>query len=333
MVKRLPTIAQRAIAIMIALFMAVCLFTTTAYADDTGNAGNNGDVEYVTVGGDFPLMKLLRGFVNLELNGINSTSGLNSDIEKNAIMAPGSSLRQVWETNEDTLRSFYNIIFGVGVAMMIIYFLLHVQKEAIENRGSSDVYARACIILLAACWVMANGFDLLCYCIDIGSALGQEILNSEASIAVPTAAVSQDFIDNLNATSGKIWIVVSLVVAAIGLFLPYLGMNLMMLLIQVQVYMRMIELFMRAMFAPLALGDLFSGGPNPTGIRYFRAFLACALQGVIIIGTLFAYRMVSSGIASVDGALGVLGNIMILGAALGFIGKSNSFARELCGVG
>ena len=180
---------------------------------------------------------------------------------------------------------------------------------------------------------MANGFDLLEAFIDVGAALGQQILEKAGSGDIPTAFVGQSFIDNINATKGKIWIILTLIVSIFELVIPWVVMNAMILYIQVQVYMRMIELFMRAMFAPIALGDLYSGGPNPTAFRYLREFLACSLQGVIIIGVLFAYRMISSSVADVAGVAGILGNAVILAAAVGFIGKSNSFAKELCGVG
>lgn len=327
MVERLPTCVQRAMVIVVALLMAMCMFATTAYADDD-NDNDDGSIEYITVGDN----SILKDIVNAELNGLNSTSGLNASVEANAIMAPGSTLRQVWIMNQGTLQGFYNIIFGVGMGMTIAYFLIYLQKELAEGRWTTDALVRACVMLVAVCWLMANGFDLLCKFIDVGSALGQKLLQSEASMDVPVAAVGQDFIDKINGTKGKIWVLFTLAVAAVELAIPYLAMNGLMLYIQVQVYMRMGELFLRALFAPLAIGDLYGGGPNPAGIRYLRAFLACALQGVIIIGALYVYRMVSSGVASIDGALGILGNIMIFAAIVGLVGKSNTFARELCGV-
>lgn len=331
MAERWPTCVQRAMVILVALLMAMCMFATTAYADDGGGA-DDGSVEYITVGDDTQPVKFLRGIVNAELNGLNSTSGLNASVEANAIMAPGSTLRQVWIMNQNLLQGFYNIIFGVGMGMTIAYFLIYLQRELAEGRWTTDALVRACVMLVAVCWIMANGFDLLCKFIDMGSALGQKLLQSETSYNVPVAAVGQDFIDDINGTTGKIWIIFTLIAAIFELAIPYFAMTIMMLIIQAQIYMRMGELFLRALFAPLAIGDLYGGGPNPAGIRYLRSFLACALQGVIIIGALFVYRMVSSGVASIDGALGILGNITIFFAVVGLVGKANTFAREICGV-
>lgn len=326
MVRQLPTVAKRAMVILIALLMALCMFSTTAYADDTGEDTSQ-EVEYITNKGWF------KEGVNGMLNDLNGNKGMNADIEANAIFAPGSSLRNIWIENQDVLKKMYNIVFGYGLALSLVFFILYLTREASEGRWNIDIFVKACIMLVVSAWIMAHGFDLICNFIDLGTAMGRSIMNSEANKEVPTAIVDQGFVDRLNSANGKLWGTIANVSGWFQLIFPWVLNNILLLYIQVQVYMRMIELFVRAFFAPLALGDMYSGGPNPTGMRYLRSFLACALQGVIIIGTLYVYRMVGSGISSTDGFFGFAGNLAILAAAAGFIGKSSSFAKEICGVG
>ena len=326
MVRQLPTVAKRAMVILIALLMALCMFSTTAYADDTGEDTSQ-EVEYITNKGWF------KEGVNGMLNDLNGNKGMNADIEANAIFAPGSSLRNIWIENQDVLKKMYNIVFGYGLALSLVFFILYLTREASEGRWNIDIFVKACIMLVVSAWIMAHGFDLICNFIDLGTAMGRSIMNSEASKEVPTAIVDQGFVDRLNSANGKLWGTIANVSGWFQLIFPWVLNNILLLYIQVQVYMRMIELFIRAFFAPLALGDMYSGGPNPTGMRYLRSFLACALQGVIIIGTLYVYRMVGSGISSTDGFFGFAGNLAILAAAAGFIGKSSSFAKEISGVG
>lgn len=326
MVRQLPTVAKRAMVILIALLMALCMFSTTAYADDTGEDTSQ-EVEYITNKGWF------KEGVNGMLNDLNGNKGMNADIEANAIFAPGSSLRNIWIENQDVLKKMYNIVFGYGLALSLVFFILYLTREASEGRWNIDIFVKACIMLVVSAWIMAHGFDLICNFIDLGTAMGRSIMNSEASKEAPTAIVDQGFVDRLNSANGKLWGTIANVSGWFQLIFPWVLNNILLLYIQVQVYMRMIELFIRAFFAPLALGDMYSGGPNPTGMRYLRSFLACALQGVIIIGTLYVYRMVGSGISSTDGFFGFAGNLAILAAAAGFIGKSSSFAKEICGVG
>lgn len=326
MVRQLPTIAKRAMVILISILMALCMFSTTAYADDTGEDTSQ-EVEYITNKGAF------KEIVNGMLNDMSGNKGMNADIEANAIFAPGSSLRTVWIENQDTLKKMYNIVFGYGLALSLVFFILYLTREASEGRWNIDIFVKACIMLVVSAWIMAHGFDLICNFIDLGTAMGRSIMNSEASKEVPSGFVDQAFVDRLNSANGKIWGTIANIGGWLQLSIPWLLTNILMLYIQVQVYMRMTEMFIRAFFAPLALGDMYSGGPNPTGMRYLRSFLACALQGVIIIGTLYVYRMIGSGVASTDGLFGFAGNLAILAAAAGFIGKSSSFAKEICGVG
>ena len=290
MVRQLPTVAKRAMVILIALLMALCMFSTTAYADDTGEDTSQ-EVEYITNKGWF------KEGVNGMLNDLNGNKGMNADIEANAIFAPGSSLRNIWIENQDVLKKMYNIVFGYGLALSLVFFILYLTREASEGRWNIDIFVKACIMLVVSAWIMAHGFDLICNFIDLGTAMGRSIMNSEASKEVPTAIVDQGFVDRLNSANGKLWGTIANVSGWFQLIFPWVLNNILLLYIQVQVYMRMIELFIRAFFAPLALGDMYSGGPNPTGMRYLRSFLACALQGVIIIGTLYVYRMVGSGIS------------------------------------
>ena len=72
MVKQLPTIAKRTMVILIALLMALCMFSTTAYADDTGEETSQ-EVEYITNKG------FLKELVNGMLNDLNGNKGMNAD--------------------------------------------------------------------------------------------------------------------------------------------------------------------------------------------------------------------------------------------------------------
>ena len=141
MVRQLPTIAKRAMVILISMLMALCMFSTTAYADDTGEDTSQ-EVEYITNKGAF------KEIVNGMLNDMSGNKGMNADIEANAIFAPGSSLRTVCIDNQDTLKKMYNIVFGYGLALSLVFFILYLTREASEGRWNIDIFVKACIMLV-----------------------------------------------------------------------------------------------------------------------------------------------------------------------------------------
>ena len=68
MVRQLPTIAKRAMVILISILMALCMISPTAYADDTGEDTSQ-EVEYITNKGAF------KEIVNGMLNDMSGNKG------------------------------------------------------------------------------------------------------------------------------------------------------------------------------------------------------------------------------------------------------------------
>lgn len=112
------------------------------------------------------------------LNDLNGNKGMNADIEADTIFAPGSSLRNIWIENQDVWK-VYNIVFGYLVNISLVFFILYLTN--VEGRWNIDIFFGACIMLVVSAWVMAHGFDLICNFIDLGTAMGRSIMNSEAS--------------------------------------------------------------------------------------------------------------------------------------------------------
>lgn len=94
-------------------------------------------------------------------------------------------------------------------------------------------------MLIAAAALMAYGYDLLSGFIDIGSALGQKILDAAGSGELPAAIVDQQFIDRVNANTG----VFSRLMEYMSLFIASLAVKVCYLYIQVICYMRTIQLY------------------------------------------------------------------------------------------
>lgn len=305
------------ICLMIVLTTALA-FSVTAYADDDNNA-NNGKVEYVTSGA-------LKDQLNDTLNDLTGTSGFGANVRANAILASGSTLRQVWIDNQDLIKQIYNSFFAVGMSLSMAYFVVFLTHETTAGHWSTDSLIRALMMLIAAVGLMANGYKLIDLFIDLGASLGQVIIDVMGNGNGPVPIVDEDFVTRLNTNTGLI----PRVFAFVQLFLPSLVMKACYLYIQVVCYMRMLELVMKAFFMPIAIGDIYSG-PNPNAIRYIKSFLATCLQGVIIVGALAGFSMLGSAVATEVKGLGFFANIVLAFTLVGVVGKSSSMAKEIVG--
>ena len=125
------------------------------------------------------------------------------------------------------------------------------------------------------------------------------------------------------------------------LFVPWLVTIICEVLIKCIMLTRQIEIFVRAAFLPVALGDGYNG-LHSSGLRYAKSFLAICLQGSLIIIVLSISDVLSSSyllnvqqgtFLGVDGVMSlVIMPIIYRIAATGLIMKSFPLAKEICGV-
>ena len=97
---------------------------------------------------------------------------------------------------------------------------------------------------------------------------------------------------------------------------------------------RLIEIGVRGAFAPVGMADLFSEGTKGSGYRYFKKFVALALQGAVIIGIMMAYSTIQFALAKNEGGGldDAMGQIVTSLTVVTLIMKSQTIANDLVGV-
>lgn len=104
---------RRFLAILVTVVTLVCMTGTIAYAEDDGG-GDTGVTEYITSG-------LMKDQFNNLLSEINGESGFGADVQNNAILAPGSTLRKVWIDNEGILEKMYGVVFSIALSLSVAF--------------------------------------------------------------------------------------------------------------------------------------------------------------------------------------------------------------------
>ena len=124
------------------------------------------------------------------------------------------------------------------------------------------------------------------------------------------------------------------------LFVPWLVTVICEVLVKCVALTRQIEIFVRAAFMPVALGDSYSG-LSSTGVKYVKAFFAVCLQGAVIIlimmlsdtfASSYLFNINPSNFMGVDGVMStVIMPIIYRIATTGLIMKSLPLTKEICG--
>jgi hypothetical protein len=82
------------------------------------------------------------------------------------------------------------------------------------------------------------------------------------------------------------------------------------------------------------MSDLFMEGTKGSGFRYFKKFLAVALQGAVIIGIVFVFQNVNAALIVNEGDIldVALGRVVISLTTVTLLLKSQTIANDIVGV-
>lgn len=304
--------ASKKLICLIVVFMLCAVLTTVpAFAANTGH--------YTGMGGDTVDVMVT------DLYGGNAFNGI-----EDAITLSGGAVGTAFTQALNYGKTIYNnVLRNVGIFLMVLYWMLWLAQAA-SNGGqvSIELMTKGFVKLIAAVWLIFNAMNLLCGSDGSGGlfAFGEALVNAiGGSTAATGASIDYDAIGTQLGTGSLI----KNFMAIIMLFIPWVLAKLCGVIAWMIAYFRAFEIVLRIMWAPIAMGDIFSGGENPGALRWVRGFIACMLQGALILVILRLYTIFAS--ASTSGGTNVWMASIFAFVAVGMMFKSQGFAREICG--
>lgn len=195
------------------------------------------------------------------------------------------------------VKSLHNsVIMPLALMLMFIYFMIAVVDKLSQENFQWDQLFRTLAMLLASKYLIEHGFDILKLLFDIGMALAAQIQawTGFTGEEPQELANAKEILDNFRTSLGWKGIFggsfFSDLLLWLYLLLPWLGHLIMKLCISVICYTRVVEIYFRATFAPIALADFFHSGLQGTGWRFLKSFLAVCLQGgaILVIAVIFS---------------------------------------------
>ena len=183
------------------------------------------------------------------------------------------------------IRGLYDTIYPLAVMLLFIYVMIAIIEKCSADTFTWDQLWKIFATLLAAKILMEHGFELLDKLFSIGLAITDRF----AALRSPGAefALGEDeikeILDGLNGSMNWALKFIRNILLWIALLIPALISYLMKIAVAVICYSRIAEIYVRVVFTPVALSDVFHGGMQSSGWRFLKSFLAICLQGATII--------------------------------------------------
>lgn len=241
-------------------------------------------------------------------SGLGTAEVLRFDIVGN------KNFKNLWK---NVINEYYKGLLPLGQMMVVIYILIEILQKTDRQSLTPEHFSRCLIKLFIAIIVMNMGFDILSAGINVASGIFDTI--KEAPVNTKGSATSCIY-DELGGTFSLF----DAFAKYIQLFIPWLLLVVARLSISIVCWSRILDIAIRAMFAPIGMSDLVSEGMRGKGFKYLKKLISSALQGAVIIGVVKAYGIINKAVRDAGG----IGEPWIIPVLLAFVVLSLTFKSK-----
>lgn len=245
-----------------------------------------------------------------------------------------TQMTDIADLGSGTNVSFGNIIskavstnaFGnmaaIGASLLICMFLIHLGESALKDKNDPDGLFKEFALLGLYSIITANLRGILtsltAIASDISSKVSGAFYTHSGSFSVEAEQLHDHFISMF--LDVAVFIVFGNIAIMIVKIVAYIA-----------IYTAKIELFIRTVFFPLAVGFIAEDGWRGPGGRYVKRWVACCMQLAIITVTLKSYVAVM--FSTVGSGQGTPMVAVLAGgfAAAGICMKSSQLSNEIMG--
>lgn len=256
-----------------------------------------------------------------------------------------------YEPAGDFVQNVYtNFMVPVALSLLIIYFCISIMEKTTNEQFTYEQLFLLLAKLVIGIFVIDKGYEILTELYNAGIDIFNKFIAFAADPDYGIKPGSSQFEKHLpalwEALTGVDWNdgkelgfidnIKTLLGGGLAILLAY-GITLIVKgIVYVVAFLRIFEIYVRMMFAPIAFADFFYNGLNSAGFRFLKNFLAVSLQITVIYGSLLMYSVLAGVLVVPEG-----GDVsetaflfMYIGltcAAIGIIMKSQSLIKEFIG--
>lgn len=270
---------------------------------------------------------MLKDMLN-DIGGRDLFSGIVDILSKDPFTAYGTDVARI-------ISSIYNAVMSVAMMLVFVYFLVALVDKMTNENFTWEQLWKQLAMFLAAKYLIEHGLEVM----QLMSKVGVEmvsIIKRQGLSGFTGGLDANAIIANFEEGFSGIFKVIGHVILFGYIIFPWLLSWIMGMAVNVICYTRLIEIYIRACFAPIALSDFFKNGFQGGGWRYLKNFLAVCLQGAVLLAIAILFSTLLS--AFLDGTdktnlFQFLGIYLAVGcSAIMLMFRSLGFCKELMGV-
>jgi hypothetical protein len=255
--------------VVIALLFSLPVFAETVDCPMCGNTHETGDLgnwRFV-----YDMFKSVYGGGSIRDLGLNGILGL--DVTQGAFSS-------IWTT----ISSAYTVIKTVGLTLVIIFFSTELFDLYAEDRLNAELFIRVFIKLVVSILIMENGFQIVEIFIGMSSLIFDKLTDGVSS-TLATNHCNYNYLLQAGLFEG---------IGELGkIVVPYATLSATLMVMQFFCYLRLIDVLVKTLFAPIGMADLGFKGTSGSGWRYLKKLMASALQGGVMLIILFVQSLLA----------------------------------------
>lgn len=282
-------------------------------------------------------MGMLEGMVN-DIIGVDLFETIYETLNVNLFSA--DSDLNIFSHAYDIVREIYETgVQPVAVMLLFIYFMLAVVDKLSSENFTWEQLWRQMAMLLGSKFLIDHGFDIMEILFNIGVNFAYNVSESGAAEAIDTGMTATEMLTTFQTSLGLdkgILKILAPIIMFMYLLIPWIFSFILGMAVKIVCYTRVVEIYLRAAFAPIALTDFFHSGFQGTGWRFLKSFFACCLQGAFILAIAVIYSvLMNSAFEQFGDSLSFwesIGLFLSIGcASVMLMFKSLGLAKEMLG--
>lgn len=230
----------------------------------------------------------------------------------------GSKFSALWTRG----KGFYESLRVIGELLCIVYGLISLYEKVSQDQHSAEHIFKLFMKIIFGVLFIRIGYDI----IEAGLTFASGVFDTFASGTTGVAGLTGCKYDEVLKQS-----FLEPVGTILSLFIPWIAMQVATIAIHVVCWARVLDIMVRAIFAPIGLADLAHTGMNGNGFNYLKKLVSSALQGAVLFGSMKGYSLIVQ-VTQTLGAGGMMVTIVLSFSLISILFKAKTIADDMLGV-
>lgn len=282
-------------------------------------------------------MGLLDGMVN-DIMGTDMFDTIYETLNVN-LFTPDKDVN-IFSSAYETIHKIYEVgVQPVAVMLLFIYFMLAVIDKLSSENFTWEQLWRQMAMLLGAKFLIDHGFDIMEILFNIGVNFAYSVDQAGTAGDIDMLVTAEELLEQFRTSLGLdkgILKILAPVIMFMYLLIPWIFSFILGMAVKIVCYTRVVEIYLRAAFAPIALSDFFHSGFQSNGWRFLKSFFAVCLQGAFVLAIAIIHTKLGNSVFENFGegltfweSIGIFLSLGCASVMLMF--KSLSLAKEMLG--